>query len=453
MSEEYSVESKIQALQQVYERVAFSPSGIMYSMLHYDGDAPRPFEPNDVVGKFYFDGRVGDLHLDGPWDYLHGENSIANSGSYLHAQSVRYQVTRSRDALREARRAFCSLRLIHSMGVEQGKPGWMPKPYGFRPSVQTSGDQYLYATYGLLAFHRIASSREKALIERMIIDFADYWMSVDYVLSYFGTHWDMKGETDSYNAIFAMINAAAYQFSGNRIYLREVEKLMQRETWTKTTRIESLRSQVQQQMQRTGQTDVVFYGATFQLAKDLLRPGEFLCWETTVHSAFVAASAEAIHTIDPTLLDGRLPSILAMWWKEWKYGVREDLMSYYWFAVDLVHDTWRPLPKTEILPRDQWLWGDPFTSYISQVRWMDPLARTLITSSIAAEHCPEVSEEAEKLTDRILANLTPNHLRWLYDPDGTQLMPEIDYYGKCLSSEVPSAVLGAYWARKRRARG
>ena len=445
------MQGKIRAIQEVYQESVFSPSGMTYSMLHYEGDVPRPFEARDFLGKFYLDSKVGNLELDGPWDYLHGENSIATAGSYLHAQSLRFQATRSRAAWGEARRAFHALQLIYSMGVEQGKPGFMSKPYGFRPSVQTSGDQYFYAMHGLLAFHEIATPDERALIERMVCDFADYWKSVDYVLSYFGTHWDQKGETDSYNAIYAMLNATAHRFSKSRAYLREFEQFMERETWTKTTRIETLRAQVQRELQETGEVGVVPYGAPFGLAKDLLRPGEFLCWETTIHSAFVAGSAEAIYRTDPSLLDGKLPSILAMWWKEWKYGMSEDLMWHYWFAVDLVHDTWRPLPKTEILPRSQWLWGDPFTSYISQIRWMDPMARVLIASSIAAEYCPEVAGDADSLMSRILAGLTPNHLRWLYDPDGTQLMPEIDYYGKCLSSEVPAAALSAYWARQLRA--
>ena len=109
----------------------------------------------------------------------------------------------------QARRAFRSLDLIYRMGEAAGKPGWMCKPYGFRPSPQTSGDQYLDACWGLWTFHRIASAEERRRIEQMFISFADYWRNADYVLSYFGSHWDQKGETGAYNAVYAMINACA----------------------------------------------------------------------------------------------------------------------------------------------------------------------------------------------------------------------------------------------------
>ena len=36
-----------------------------------------------------------------------------------------------------------------------------------------------------------------------------------------------------------------------------------------------------------------------------------------------------------------------MWWREWKYGIGTDFMPYYWFAVNLLDDTWRPLPSTK----------------------------------------------------------------------------------------------------------
>lgn len=443
------VDKKMRLLEQVYQNVAFGPTGIHYSMLRYDGDEIRPFQPDDFTDKSSISPSVGRLELDSPADYLHGENSIYASGQHLHAETLRYQVTQSPHALREARRCFRSLQLIYQMGVDQGNPGWMGKPYGFRPSVQTSGDQYCHATRGLLAFHEIASRDERALVEQMIVDFATYWRKADYVISYFGSQWDQKGETDSYNAIYAMISLAAWNFSKDKTHLREFETFMERETWTRTTRMETLRAQARQRVKETGKAELIPYSAAFSLAKDLLKPGEILCWETTIHSAFVVTAADVIASIDPTFLDGRTDEIVARWWKEWKYGMDESYQSYYWFAVDLLNDTWRRLPQTEILPKEQWLWGDPFTSYISQVRWMDPTARALVSSSVAARRCPDLAHDANALIQNILANLTPDHFRWLHDPDGTQLLDEIDYYGRCLSSEVPASVLIAYWSRQQ----
>src|SRR5262249_44772252 len=148
------------------------------------------------------------------------------SGLYLASQSFRYEVTGSKAARDQARRAFHSLDLIFLMGERTGKPGWMSKPYGFRPSVQTSGDQYLGACWGLWTYYRIADPAERKRIEWMFISFADYWRGADYVLDYFGRRWDQKGDRDSYNAIYAMINACAYSFSKSAEHLKEFERWM-----------------------------------------------------------------------------------------------------------------------------------------------------------------------------------------------------------------------------------
>lgn len=443
-----TVDVKAQIVQEILERVGFGPTGIMYSMQKLERDNIRPFQAADFHGKTSLDASVGKLKLDGPHDYLHGENSITQSGLYLASQSYRYKVTKSPAALEQAARAFNSLELIYCMGEQDGKPGWMGKPYGFRPSVQTSGDQYCDATWGLFVYHEIAPPAHRTRIEEMLIAFADYWRSVDYVLTYFGTSWDQKGEPDSYNAIYAAINAVAYHFSQSPIHLQEFEKIMSRGTWTKQTRISALRDAFSAQVQETGKAEVIPYGACHKLAKDLLRPGEFLCWETTIHSKFVVVALDMIQTVMPNALADEAGTTAANWWREWKYGTGDDLLPYYWFAIDLLADTWRPLPSTELLPREQWLFGDPFTSYISQVRWMEPLARFMIVSAIAARHAPDIKSDAQAVAVRMMEHLDWQRLHWLLDPDGKQLIPEISYYGECLSSEMPASFLAAYWRGK-----
>ena len=443
-----SLARKAKLLQEVYESVAFSESGIMYSMLRLEADGIRPFAAADFKGKIGLDTTVGKLKLDGPWDYLHGENSISASGLYLAAQSFRYLVTHSKQALAQARKAFRSLDLIYRMGEDAGKPGWMCKPYGFRPSVQTAPDQYLDACWGLWTYQRIATEAEQRRIRQMFLGFADHWRSVDYVLSYFGSHWDLKGETGAYNAIFAMINACAYSLSKSPVYLQEFEKWMAKATWPQTTALETLRQNVLRQVREKGKAEVVPYSAAFSLAKEVLKPGECLCWETIIHSKFVAVAADLIVQSKTSDLSGQLAAILERWWREWKYGMGEDWLAYYWFAVDLVNDTWRPLPSTQLLPKEQWLFGDPFTSYLSQVRWNEPLARFLVTSAIAAPHCLNDRSRIGTVGRKMMESVDSVHLHWLVDLDGKQLLPEISYYGQCLSSEMPGSFLAAYWKGK-----
>ena len=443
-----TLDRKARMLQEIYQEIAFHPSGIMYSMLHLEDDQIRTFRPSDFDGAVGMDATVGKFNLDSPADYLHGENSITASGLYLASQSLRYRATSESEAMRQAEKAFHSLDLIYKMGEDAGKPGWMGKPYGFRSSNQTSGDQYLDASWGLWNFYQVASAEHKRRIEQMLVGFADYWRGVDYVISYFGSHWDLKGETDSYNAIFVMINALAYRFSHSDTYMREIEKLMQRQTWTSTTRIRSMRESALRQVREKGKAEVIPYSAAFSLAKDVLKPEEILCWETTIHSKFVAVAAEIVSQACPEVLTSKLSDVLPMWWEEWKYGIGADCMPYYWFAVDLVNDTWRPLPKTAFPSKDKWLFGDPFTSYLSQIRWMDPMARFMITSVITAKHAPRPAVRARALAQRMMASIDSDRLHWMLDTDGQQLVPEISYYGKCLSSEMPCSFLASYWAGK-----
>jgi hypothetical protein len=442
-----SFHKKFELLQELYEGVAFHESGIMYSMQRLDADGIRPFVASDFEGQIGINPSVAKLQLAGPWDYLHGENSISASGLYLAAQSFRFEVTKSKAAQVQARKAFHSLDLIYRMGEAAGKPGWMCKPYGFRPSPQTSGDQYLDACWGLWSFHRIASAEERRRIEQMFIGFADYWRSVDYVLSYFGSHWDQKAETGAYNAVYAMINACAYSFSKSPLHLREFEKWMSRATWPKTTAIESLRSKALEQKKKTGKVEAVPYSAVYSLAKDLLNPGEILCWETVIHAKFVTVAADLIVQSKTSDLSGKAGEITRRWWKEWTYGMDENFLGYYWFAVDLVNDTWRPLPRTKLLPKEPWLFGDPFTSYLSEARWNEPLCRFMISSVIAAQHNPD--QKIQTTARRMAGSLDPTHLRWIVDLDGQQLLPELRYYGQCLSSEAPGSFLAAYWKGRK----
>ena len=68
-------------------------------------------------------------------------------------------------------------------------------------------------------------------------------------------------------------------------------------------------------MKETGEAEVIPYSALFfSLVKDLLKPGEFLCWETTIHSQFVMVAADLISHVMPDVLRGKMESISTMWW-------------------------------------------------------------------------------------------------------------------------------------------
>jgi len=415
-----AVQEKADIIQANYPSIIFSDTGIMFSLLKIDGDTIRPLNEFD----FAFKGARHDYSNwrhkpDGDWDLLNYENSITTSGLYLASQAWRYKATHDADALDQAGRAFNSLDLICKLGEADGRPGWMGKPYSGRISDQTSPDQYLDACLGMYQYYPHAPEETRRRIEQMFVLFADHWRAIDYKLDYYGDQWNVKAARGAYNLILLMINALAYRFSGqNEIYLQEFENLYPTGTWQTETRIDEWR--------RAGHK-------------------EHPAWEYNIHIKFAAVAAEIILDILPDRIAADMERTVTTWWKIWKYGMRDDLMAYYHYIIDLEDDTWRPAPKTEMKPREEWRFGCSFQAYTSQVLWSEPMYRTLYTCMTAIDHAPGIADEALTLAKRIMDVVDGLHLLWIYDPEGDQLSKYDKFMNNILSSEGPSTFLTAFW--------
>jgi len=433
-----SIEEKAELIQSFYEETVFHENGIMYSMMKIDGNEVRPFEQRDFEGIDTFDFEGWRIKPKGAWEYRNNENSITTSGIYLASQTYRYLATGDDEAMTQALKAFHSLELIYQFGVDDGRPGWMGKPYGFTLSDQTSGDQYLDATWGLFTFLEIAPEKEAKKAKEMLIGFADYWRKIDYTIFYLSVTWSNKNEEHAYNAIFMAINLIAYHLTGDPIYKAESDRFQSISLWKTESGIDAWKRKL-----LSGETvDWEFN----KLVEGHLGPSEFLCWEMTVHCKFPAIAAEIIHKLYPEVVSNpELVQTLETWWKTWSYGTGEDLLPYYFFIVDVEKDTWRPAPRTERLPRDQWLLGQPGLSYTSQRRWCDPLARFLVTSVITAEHSPTMHDSSSNLAKRMMESIDEVRITWQHDPDGKQIIPEDADVKNVLSSEIPGSYLATFW--------
>jgi hypothetical protein len=433
-----SIEEKADLIQAFYPDVAFHESGIMYSLLKIDGDEIRPFEPRDFIGIESFDFEGWRIKPAGPWEYRNNENSITTSGIYLAAQTARFLATREKAAMDQALKAFRSLDLIYRFGEDDGRPGWMGKPYGFRLSDQTSGDQYLDATWGLWSFLQIAPEKEAARAREMLIGFADHWRRIDYTIHYLTQTWSNKHEEHAYNAIFMAINTVAFHLTGDPVYRAEADRFHRIARWSTETGVGAWKRRL-----ASGVTGDWKFN---KLVREHLGPNEFLCWETTIHCKFTAVGAEIIHRLAPDILsEPQLVTTLETWWQTWPIGMGEDLMPYYYFIVDVAQDTWRPAPRTRRLPRDQWLLGQPGLSYTSQKRWMEPLCRFLVTSVITAEYSSSLKQPAIDLARRIMEHVDAVRIKWQHDPDGNQIVADHADIKEVLSSEMPASYLYAFW--------
>jgi hypothetical protein len=435
-------EAKARRISAHYPALHDHPSGIFYSLLKIDGDRIRPFGPADFAGVETFSFKGWRFPPEGPWEYRNNENSIFTSGLWLVAQVERFLATGEAAAQAEAARAYASLEAIYRLGEADGKPGWMGKPYGFRLSDQTSGDQYLGAMWGLWCYLPIAPAAHAARAREMLVQFARYWRSVDYQIFYLDRVWDQRKEVHSYNAIYTAMNLIAHHLSGDESYRAEALKLFARGRWLTETKLDAWRRE-----RRAG--DASDWEPN-RLAAGVLQPGEFLCWETTIHAAFTAISATLVHTLAPELVDhAALTGCLRRWWETWPLGIGDDLLPHYFFIVNLETGAWRPAPRTPRLPRDQWFLSQPHLSHINQKRWTEPLARFLFASVLAAGHDPDLAPAARALAERIFTRIDATAMCWQVDPDGKQIDPDLSDVRNVLSSEMPATFVATFWRGRR----
>jgi hypothetical protein len=84
-------------------------------------------------------------------------------------------------------------------------------------------------------------------------------------------------------------------------------------------------------------------------------------------------------------------------------------------------------------------------NYYSDVRRNDQLYRIMTGAFTVVAHCPELREPALAWINTLMAKTNGRRLRWMVDPDGRQLKPDIRWMECQLSSEAPFHYLTAYW--------
>ena len=108
------------------------------------------------------------------------ENALMATGEFAVSQIARHQVTGEAAAKDRAHRAIRAILAV----AEQGRhymPGYLPKPFGgvarARDSHELSPDQYTKAILALHTWRPLASSEERAAIDRFFVDAADFFVA------------------------------------------------------------------------------------------------------------------------------------------------------------------------------------------------------------------------------------------------------------------------------------
>lgn len=436
-------EDKVERVAALTQAGRRHPSGILVCMPYVAPEGLRLVRQSDFAGQDQFSLNFGHKFKD-VTDFFSNENSITTSGSHLAAQSIRFQASGSAEALAAAREAYRSLRTIYQFGIENGVAGFMGKPFHFEYSIHTTGDQYLHTIWGLWEFYEIASPEERREIRDMFTTMADYQIRVDYqIFNRSSGDWNNRLDPTDYNAIMAALVAAAYKMSGDTKYRDAYEFVIRTGTWRTHRRLDSIIEQVRQGTYRPQQWD--------RIAGARVDEGEFAHWEQIQHGQFLAIAAVIIHQSVPDLFSSQdLSEVLALWWADQPMGFDAENWNYlYWFIISAHDRSWRPVEPTPRLPREQWMGGHPMLSFASKWVYGDCLARFLWTAMVVARHCPPRCDEAIAFASETLKRLQPRHLLWISDPDGNQLPPEVNYFSRFLSSELPESLIAAYWEGRR----
>lgn len=436
---EMTVAEKVERIQSFLGNRYFAPaSGIMYTIWYWKGEELRPFSDSDRRADQNYPQTKAGFSLEG---YANGENGPMMSGFFLQSQCYRYRATGDEEALEFARKAFNSLDIIYRMSEERGKAGFLCKPYDWKFSEETSVDQYVGAMMGLWEYWCIADRTTRQRIAHMLGTMADWWRNADYQMNYFEKHFDLM----PYHAPrMACLNAMAYRTTGDQQYARECDRMWGLcGTWATTYDNQRLKIVRGDPAELTQDDDFFGYDTSHGKFK-------FRTREVSAEMYLGLACADWFITNDNTR-GPLLKHVIARYWKQMQYGLRDDLLTLYGMEVDLEHETWSPI-HTELTDeaRKKALAGFFILAYYSEACWCDQASRIPDASVIAHQHAPEFSPGALDLASRMLQKLDARRLHHFIDLDGRQLVPELDWLRHILSGDATAVTVLAYWRAKAR---
>lgn len=161
------------------------------------------------------------------------ENTSANTGFYLGALSYQYRCTRDQNVLNMCSRTLKALEYIYNLGVENGRPGFMCKPYGGVYTNQTAGDQVQCIVSGLAAYMDIAPKEDYDIIKKIVIGMAEWELKINFIPpagSYFAWEFDEEDfkktlyKDWTHALIYIPLLYLAWYFTGNKKYVQEISQ-------------------------------------------------------------------------------------------------------------------------------------------------------------------------------------------------------------------------------------
>lgn len=252
ISDAHSVDDKAKAIDALLWERCRSPENVLYCFvmhhaLHRVTQEDIAVEAPDPDKLSRDDLMYGDEEMSVRW--VHGlpqylmqgipledveayEDSQGGTGAYLSALCFQYQATMDPAVLGRAHIVFEALYSIYELGLKEQR-GWIPKPYGFQCTKQSSMDNQCPYYQGLVRYYRIAPSSDKERIERVLVDEMDYWIRNRYKMHvpYFGQWVDFAGDKfypGHWTLCFLPLCDAVCKITGDEKYKKEYDWLLGR---------------------------------------------------------------------------------------------------------------------------------------------------------------------------------------------------------------------------------
>jgi hypothetical protein len=259
----------------------------------------------------------------------------------------------------------------------------------------------------------------------MLRDIADFMTRQNYQI------WNLNDAVDSRpwnlaepycNATYVLAQALALRVTGEDHYRQEALHLAGLSRWREESQLEMWR---RQGLERLLMFERVCLGGYVLKAAGAIAE--------TLPELFGATPAAQAATLD---------RMCKRWWSFCQLGMDADGYQHYWIDIEVRNGTWRP---TGIRPIETPPFPGTFGTYYSDVRWNDQLYRIMTGAFTVVEHCPELRDSTLAWIRALMAKTDGRRLRWMVDPDGRQLKPDIRWMECMLSSEAPFHYLTAYW--------
>lgn len=408
-----SLADKAHLFEQYAENHFIDLNGVVYSMLNEATDEPWTADDLTADDKFI---EVPGFEV---WEVFNYENSGMTTGAYLAAQSYRWQVTQSDDALERARRSFRGLQWIYEIGRAQ-EEGLFPKTYGGRISHEISTDQYLYAIKGMMAYLSIASEEDAAAIRHMIPYMVDFWVKREYRHDYFNFK-DMLWPLGRFPSLLY----AAHAVSGDQKYLDEAERI---------------NSQHRVYLNPVESQFLVRAAENSPLRDAEKRVGDsyLACWITECSAMDIMELDECLLLSD-SYREHWLRS-MKLSWDEAKLCLAENGLARGWTAYN-------PHTGDSGCPSPQYL-GDPDDFGWDFMQWVGGFlsARSTMLARVGihvAKWLP--TENAIREVEQILHGASLEQMRHCIDTDGKQILPQHQYMCRWVDGDALTNWLWAYW--------